>query len=59
MPNDTTIALRPRFKPGHIAATPGANELLQGDMTLAAKIFMSDKKVMLITEFLKSLGMRT
>ena len=38
MPNDTTIALRPRFKPGHIAATPGANELLQGDMTLAAML---------------------
>ena len=36
MPNDSTIALRPRFQSGHIAATPGAVDLLQGDMKLAA-----------------------
>lgn len=36
MPNDSTIALRPRFQSGFVTATPGAIDLLQGDMKLAA-----------------------
>lgn len=31
-------AMRPRFRPGMIVATPGANDLMQGDLKLAAML---------------------
>lgn len=38
MPSDTKTAMRPRFQSGHVAATIGAMDLLQGDQALAVML---------------------